>query len=124
LLKYATTEAMRYSMDEAFDTHGGRAIQDGPKNYLFGGYMAIPVAITVEGANILTRTLMTFAQGVLRAHPYLLSEIQAAQNKDKREGLDQLDVAFGGHTKFMLRNIAASFLHGISNGAFIAAPNH
>ncbi len=60
----------------------GRAIQDGPGNYLFGAYQALPVAITVEGANILTRTLMTFAQGVLRAHPYLLKEVQAAQNKD------------------------------------------
>ena len=124
LLKYTTTEAMRDSMDDAFDIHGGRAIQDGPGNYLFGAYMALPVAITVEGANILTRTLMTFAQGVLRAHPYLLKEVQAAQNKNQREGLDQFDVAFGGHTKFMLRNIAASFLHGISNGAFIAAPNN
>ncbi|WP_108460822.1 acyl-CoA dehydrogenase [Devosia naphthalenivorans] len=124
LLKYTTTEAMRDSMDDAFDIHGGRAIQDGPGNYLFGAYMALPVAITVEGANILTRTLMTFAQGVLRAHPYLLKEVQAAQNKNQREGLDQFDVAFGGHTKFMLRNIAASFLHGISNGAFVAAPNN
>jgi acyl-CoA dehydrogenase len=124
LLKYTTTEAMRESMDDAFDIHGGRAIQDGPSNYLFGAYMAIPVAITVEGANILTRTLMTFAQGVLRAHPYLLREVQAAQNKNRRQGLDQFDAAFSGHTKFMLRNIAASFLHGISNGAFVHAPNH
>ena len=123
LLKYRTTEAMRDSVDDSFDIHGGRAIQDGPGNYLFGGYMATPVAITVEGANILTRTLMTFAQGVLRAHPFLYKEIEAAQNKDKKAGLDQFDVAFGGHTKFMLRNIAASFLHGISNGAFASTPN-
>ncbi len=123
LLKYTTTEAMRDSMDNAFDIQGGRAIQDGPGNYLFGAYQALPVAITVEGANILTRTLMTFAQGVLRAHPYLLKEIQAAQNKDKKAGMDAFDTAFGGHTKFMLRNIVASFLHGISNGAFASAPN-
>jgi acyl-CoA dehydrogenase len=123
LLKYRTTEAMRESMDNAFDIHGGRAIQDGPSNYLFGAYMALPVAITVEGANILTRTLMTFAQGVLRAHPFLYKEIEAAQNKDRKQGLDQFDSAFGGHTKFMLRNIAASFLHGVSNGAFASTPN-
>ncbi|UXN71799.1 acyl-CoA dehydrogenase [Devosia neptuniae] len=122
LLKYRTTEAMRESVDDAFDIHGGRAIQDGPGNYLFGGYMATPVAITVEGANILTRTLMTFAQGVLRAHPFLYKEIAAAQNPDKAAGLDQFDLAFGGHTKFMLRNIAASFVHGVSNGAFASAP--
>jgi acyl-CoA dehydrogenase len=123
LLKYTTTEAMRDSMDDAFDIHGGRAIQDGPGNYLFGAYMALPVAITVEGANILTRTLMTFAQGVLRAHPYLLKEVEAGQNKDRRQGLEQFDVAFGGHTKFMLRNIVASFLHGVTNGAFASTPN-
>jgi Acyl-CoA dehydrogenases len=123
LLKYRTTEAMRDSVDDAFDIHGGRAIQDGPGNYLFGGYMATPVAITVEGANILTRTLMTFAQGVLRAHPFLYAEIAAAQNKDRKAGLDQFDVAFGGHTKFMLRNIVASFLHGLTNGAFASTPN-
>jgi acyl-CoA dehydrogenase len=123
LLKYTTTEAMRDSMDDAFDIQGGRAIQDGPGNYLFGAYQSMPVAITVEGANILTRTLMTFAQGVLRAHPYLLREIQAAQNKDRRAGLEAFDAAFGGHTAFMLRNIVASFLHGVSNGAFATAPN-
>ena len=123
LLKYTTTEAMRDSMDDAFDIHGGRAIQDGPGNYLFGAYQSMPVAITVEGANILTRTLMTFAQGVLRAHPYLLREIQAAQNPDRRAGLVAFDAAFGGHTKFMLRNIVASFVHGLSNGAFASSPN-
>ncbi|MDP2779430.1 acyl-CoA dehydrogenase [Devosia sp.] len=122
LLKYRTTEAMRDSVDDSFDIHGGRAIQDGPGNYLFGGYMATPVAITVEGANILTRTLMTFAQGVLRAHPFLYKEIEAAQNKDKKAGLDQFDAAFGGHTKFMLRNIVASFVFGVSNGAFASTP--
>lgn len=123
LLKYTTTEAMRDSMDDAFDIHGGRAIQDGPGNYLFGAYMALPVAITVEGANILTRTLMTFAQGVLRAHPYLLKEVQAGKNPDRKAGLEQFDVAFGGHTGFMLRNVVASFLHGVSNGAFASTPN-
>lgn len=123
LLKYTTTEAMRDSMDDAFDIQGGRAIQDGPGNYLFGAYQALPVAITVEGANILTRTLMTFAQGVLRAHPYLLKEVQAAQNKDRRAGIDAFDSAFGGHAKFMLRNIVASFLHGLTNGAFASSPN-
>jgi acyl-CoA dehydrogenase len=123
LLKYTTTEAMRDSMDDAFDIHGGRAIQDGPSNYLFGAYMAQPVAITVEGANILTRTLMTFAQGVLRAHPFLLREVQAVQNPDRVAGIEQFDGAFSGHTKFMLRNIVASFLHGLTNGAFATTPH-
>lgn len=122
LLKYRTTDAMRECIDAAFDIHGGRAIQEGPSNYLFGGYMATPVAITVEGANILTRTLMTFAQGVLRAHPFLYKEVQAAQNPDRRAGIDAFDKAFAGHAAFMLRNKIATFLHAVTSGAFASSP--
>jgi acyl-CoA dehydrogenase len=122
LLKYRTTEAMRDRVNDALDIHGGRAVQDGPSNYLFSGYMTTPVAITVEGANILTRTLITFAQGALRAHPYLYTEIEAAQNPDKRAGLASFDTAFSGHISFMLRNIVGSFLHAISFGRFASTP--
>ena len=122
LLKYRTTEAMRDSVDESFDIHGGRAIQDGPGNYLFGGYMATPVAITVEGANILTRSLITFAQGALRAHPYLYAEIEAAQDKDRTRGIAAFDKAFCGHISFILRNMAGSFLHAITFGALASSP--
>jgi acyl-CoA dehydrogenase len=104
------------------DIHGGRAVQDGPSNYLFSGYMNTPVAITVEGANILTRTLITFAQGALRAHPFLYAEIEAVQNPNKRAGLVAFDRAFAGHIGFMLRNIFGSFLHGISAGRFASTP--
>lgn len=123
LLKYRTTDAMRDRVNDALDIHGGRAVQDGPSNYLFSGYMTTPVAITVEGANILTRTLITFAQGALRAHPYLFTEIEAAQNKDKRAGLAQFDTAFSGHISFMLRNMVGSFLHALSFGAFASRPD-
>lgn len=75
LMKYQTTERMRQSVNDAFDVHGGRAICDGPSNYLQSAYQMVPVGITVEGANILTRTLITFAQGALRSHPYLFDEI-------------------------------------------------
>lgn len=122
LLKYRTTDAMRDSVNDALDIHGGRAVQDGPSNYLFSGYMNTPVAITVEGANILTRTLITFAQGALRAHPYLYSEIEAAQNPDRRTGIKAFDKAFAGHIGFILRNMAGSFLHAISFGAFASSP--
>ena len=122
LLKYRTTDAMRDRVNDALDIHGGRAVQDGPSNYLFSGYMTTPVAITVEGANILTRTLITFAQGALRAHPYLYAEIEAAQNKDRRAGIAAFDKAFGGHVSFMLRNIAGSFLHALSFGRFASTP--
>lgn len=121
-LKYRTTEAMRVAINDALDIHGGRAVQDGPGNYLFSGYMNTPVAITVEGANILTRTLITFAQGALRAHPFLYAEIEAVQNPNKQAGLRQFDAAFGGHIGFMLRNMAGSFLHGISGGRFASTP--
>lgn len=123
LLKYRTTDAMRDRVNDALDIHGGRAVQDGPSNYLFAGYMTTPVAITVEGANILTRTLITFAQGALRAHPYLYAEIEAAQNKDRRTGLAAFDNAFSGHISYMLRNMVGSFLHAISFGAFASRPD-
>ena len=122
LLKYRTTEAMRDSFNDAMDIHGGRAVQDGPTNYLFSGYATVPVAITVEGANILTRTLITFAQGALRAHPYLYKEIEAAQDNDRSRGVAAFDKAFGGHISFMLRNIVGSFVHALTFGAFASTP--
>lgn len=125
LLKYRTTEAMRDSFNDALDIHGGRAVQDGPSNYLFGGYATVPVAITVEGANILTRTLITFAQGALRAHPYLYREIESVQDKDKARGVAAFDAAFSGHISFILRNMVGSFLHAISFGVLASSPvNH
>ena len=123
ILKFRTTEAMRDRLNDAMDIHGGRAVCDGPANYLFSAYQAVPVAITVEGANILTRTLITFAQGALRAHPFLYSEISAAQDENKREGLATFDKAFAGHTAFMLRNITASLFHNVTLGAFASSPN-
>ena len=122
ILKYRTTDAMRQAVNDAMDIHGGRAIQDGPSNYLFSGYSNTPVAITVEGANILTRTLITFAQGALRAHPYLYKEVEAVQMKDKRAGLEAFDTAFCGHVGFMARNKVGSFLHALTGGRFIKAP--
>ncbi len=122
LLKYRTTDAMRDRVNDALDIHGGRAVQDGPSNYLFAGYMTTPVAITVEGANILTRSLITFAQGALRAHPYLYAEIEAVRDSDRRRGVAAFDTAFGGHVSFMLRNMTGSFLHALTFGRFASTP--
>ena len=83
LLKYVSTERMRQSVNDALDIHGGKGICDGPSNYIQGAYQMVPVTITVEGANILTRTLITFAQGALRSHPYLFTEIEALQDQDR-----------------------------------------
>lgn len=122
LLKYRTTEEMRDRYNDAMDIHGGRAVQDGPSNYLFAGYQTVPVAITVEGANILTRTLITFAQGALRAHPFLYKEVAAAQSGDQKAGLEAFDAAFGGHVKFMLANISGSLFQALTFGRFAPAP--
>ena len=104
LLKYVSTERMRGSVNDALDIHGGRGICDGPSNYIQGAYQMVPVGITVEGANILTRTLITFAQGALRSHPYLFAEIEALQDQDRERGLDKFARTFDDHVSFTVSN--------------------
>jgi hypothetical protein len=82
ILKYNLTELARDIANDTMDVHGGKAIIRGPKNYVEAGYSSVPVAITVEGANILTRSMITFGQGAIRCHPYVLPEMHAAQNDD------------------------------------------
>src|SRR4029078_8359604 len=123
LMKYQTTEKMRRAVNDAMDIHGGRAICDGPSNYLQSAYQMVPVGITVEGANILTRTLITFAQGALRSHPYLYREIQAAQNPEAARGLDAFDSAFGDHVAFSVSNACGGFFHNVTGGLFASAPD-
>ena len=122
LMKYQTTEKMRRAVNDAMDIHGGRGICDGPANYLQSAYQMVPVGITVEGANILTRTLITFAQGALRSHPYLYKEVQAAQDTDRKRGLEAFEDAFNGHIAFSISNVAGSFIHNATGGAFASAP--
>lgn len=122
LMKYQTTEKLRTAVNDAMDIHGGKAICDGPGNYLQSAYQMVPVGITVEGANILTRTLITFAQGALRSHPYLYNEVRAAQNPDKSAGLNAFEHAFTNHIAFSVSNVAAAFVHNITGGIFADAP--
>ena len=117
LMKYQTTERMRRSLNDAMDLHGGRGICDGPSNYLQSAYQMMPVGITVEGANILTRSLITFAQGALRSHPYLYKEIQACQDADEERGLAAFDTAFCDHVAFSLSNVFGAFFHNVTFGA-------
>lgn len=124
LLKYQSTERMRIAVNDAFDIHGGRAICDGPSNYLQSVYQAMPVAITVEGANILTRTLITFAQGALRSHPWLYKEVEALQDWDTERGLAAFEKAFCGHVSFMMANIFGSLFHNLTGGFLASAPAH
>jgi acyl-CoA dehydrogenase len=122
LMKYQTTERMRRAVNDAFDIHGGRAICDGPSNYLQTAYQMVPVGITVEGANILTRTLITFAQGALRSHPYLVKEIQAAEDPDSERGLEAFETAFEDHIAFSVANATGAFFHNLTWGGFAPAP--
>lgn len=122
LMKYQTTERMRQAVNDAMDIHGGRGICDGPANYLQAAYQMVPVGITVEGANILTRTLITFTQGALRSHPYLYKEVQAAQNDDRKEGLDQFEEAFTNHVAYSVSNMGGALFHNVTFGAFSQTP--
>jgi len=122
LMKYQTTEKLRRAVNDAMDIHGGRAICDGPSNYLQSAYQMVPVGITVEGANILTRTLITFAQGALRSHPYLYKEVQAVQDTDRARGLDRFEEAFLGHVGFAVSNMSGALVHNLTGGMFGDAP--
>jgi acyl-CoA dehydrogenase len=122
IMKYQTTERLRRSLNDAMDLHGGKAVCDGPSNYVQSAYQAMPVGITVEGANILTRSLITFAQGALRSHPYLYKQIQACQDVDEERGLRAFDAAFAGHVSFALSNVFGAFFHNITFGYFGHVP--
>jgi acyl-CoA dehydrogenase len=122
LLKYVSTERMRSALNDALDIHGGRGICDGPSNYLQSAYQMMPIGITVEGANILTRSLIVFAQGALRSHPFLLKEIDAVRDPDRSHGLDCFDEAFSAHVAFSLSNLFGALFHNLSFGVFASAP--
>ncbi len=122
IMKYQSTERLRQSVNDAMDLHGGRGICDGPSNYLQSAYQMVPVGITVEGANILTRSLITFAQGALRSHPYLFAEIKACQDPDTKRGLAAFDTAFRNHISFSLSNAFGAFAHNITGGLFAPVP--
>jgi acyl-CoA dehydrogenase len=123
LLKYQSTERMRECINHAMDIHGGRAICDGPSNYVLAGYQMMPVGITVEGANILTRSLITFAQGALRAHPYLYKEVVAVQEKDTQKGFELFEKAFLGHVAFSVSNIFGALFHNVTLGSLAPTPD-
>lgn len=120
--KYHMTEMSRMVMDDAMDIHAGKGIQLGPKNYLGQGYMGIPVAITVEGANILTRNLMIFGQGATRCHPYVFGEMEAAANPNAEQGLKDFDALLVKHVSFAVGNTFASLFQGLTLGKFNASP--
>ena len=119
LLKYQSTERMRTSVYHAMDIHGGKAICDGPNNYIASAYRMIPVAVTVEGANILTRSLITFAQGALRAHPYLLEEFEALQIENTEHAVSRFDELLCAHIGWSVKNSLRAWAANLSSGRFL-----
>ena len=122
MLKYHVTEMGRQVANDAMDVHGGKGVCLGPKNYLGRGYQVVPIAITVEGANLLTRSLIIFGQGAVRCHPFVLKEMNAARNPDRARGVDDFDRALFGHIGFTLSNAARSLVMGLTLARFTSVP--
>lgn len=123
IIKYHATERGRTVVNDAMDVHGGKGISLGPDNYLGRFYQQTPIGITVEGANILTRTLMIFGQGAIRSHPYVLKEVAATREPDHEKALHQFDDALFGHIGFALCNAARSLVFGLTGGRGIPVPS-
>lgn len=122
ILKFHNTEAMRAVVNDAMDITGGKGICLGPKNFLGRTYQAVPISITVEGANILTRNMIIFGQGAFRCHPYVLEEIEAAGDDDPERGLRRFDRALKGHAGHVVRNLLRTFFLGVSGARLARAP--
>jgi acyl-CoA dehydrogenase len=122
IVKYQLTERMRQVLNDAMDVEGGRAICLGPGNYLGRAYQAIPIGITVEGANILTRTMIIFGQGAIRSHPYVLKEMRAVADPDRVAGLRAFDQHFFAHVGFTVSTAVRALWSGLTGGRLLAAP--
>ncbi|RUO25338.1 acyl-CoA dehydrogenase [Aliidiomarina minuta] len=122
MTKYHMTEMGRIVGNDAMDIHSGKGIQMGPRNYLANNYMGVPISITVEGANILTRNLMIFGQGATRCHPYVMKEMDAAANPDEEAGLRDFDSLLLRHIGFAAGNTFSSFWHGLTGARFANTP--
>ncbi len=122
IVKYHLTERGRQVINDAMDVHGGKGICMGPNNYLAHSYQSVPIAITVEGANILTRSLIIFGQGAIRSHPYVLKEIAATQEPDTHKALADFDAAFFGHAAFVMSNFARALWLGLTRGRSVRVP--
>lgn len=120
--KYHLTEKMRSCVIDAMDIHGGKGICMGPNNYLARDYQGAPIAITVEGANILTRSMIIYGQGAIRCHPYVLAEISAANNDDQNQGLQDFDHALFGHIGFIISNFCRSLWFSFTGSRFTSSP--
>ena len=119
IAKYHVTERARQVANDGMDVVGGKGICLGPSNFLGRAYQQVPIAITVEGANILTRSLIIFGQGAIRCHPFLLPEMRAAQNADVRQGLVDFDKALWGHIGYTIKNGFRALWLGMTGSHFV-----
>jgi acyl-CoA dehydrogenase len=122
IVKYHLTERMRRVVNDGMDVQGGGGIILGPRNFLGRIYQAAPIGITVEGANILTRSLIIFGQGAIRCHPFIQQEMQAAADPDRQQGLALFDRALSGHIGFTISNVARTLFLGLTGGRLVKAP--
>lgn len=118
IAKFNATEIARNVINDAMDILGGTGISMGKRNLMATTYIGTPIGITVEGANILTRTLMIFGQGALRAHPYAFKEVNAIENND----LKAFDEAFWGHIGHIVRNFARALVLTATRARLVCSP--
>jgi acyl-CoA dehydrogenase len=122
IIKYHLTERYRQVINDAMDIQGGSGICLGPDNLVGRAYQALPIAITVEGANILTRSMIIFGQGAIRCHPYVLQEFQALESEDTDAALRSFDEALFNHIGFVLTNFARTLWFGLTHGRLSRSP--
>jgi acyl-CoA dehydrogenase len=124
IAKYHMTERARACVNDAMDIHGGKGICLGPNNWIGRGYQMTPIAITVEGANILTRTLIIFGQGAIRAHPYVLREMRAAKEMRGAEAAREFDDAITSHIGHVISNGVRALVYGLTHASFAPVPKN
>ena len=124
IAKYHVTERARQVVNDGMDIVGGKGICLGPSNFMGRAYQQIPIGITVEGANILTRSLILFGQGAIRCHPFVLKEMQAAHHPDARQGLVDFDKALFGHIGFTIGHAFGAMFKGVTGSHFVSAPSN
>lgn len=122
IVKYHLTERYRQVISDAMDIQGGSGICLGPDNLMGRAYQGVPIAITVEGANILTRSMIIFGQGAIRCHPYVLKEFQAVEQQDDKAALQAFDKALFSHVGFVLTNFARTLWFGLTHGRLSSSP--
>jgi len=123
IAKYHVTERARRVVNDGMDILGGKGICMGPSNFLARAYQQVPIAITVEGANILTRCLIIFGQGAIRSHPYVLKEMHATGEADRNKAIFDFDQAFFSHVGFFFANLVRSLVYGLTVGYAAPVPD-